>query len=68
MDPYIQAIFGPPPSGLDLSENSAPQDEGAVISMFILAAIFLALRFTARFIQRNAVKWDDWVIVLALVC
>ncbi|KAJ9149249.1 Pth11-like integral membrane protein [Pleurostoma richardsiae] len=67
MDPFIVAIFGPPPAGLDLSENTASQDKGAVISMFILAAIFVALRFAARIVQRSTPHWDDWVIVLALV-
>ncbi|KAL4882850.1 hypothetical protein BJY04DRAFT_216938 [Aspergillus karnatakaensis] len=67
VDPAILAAFGPPPPDVDLAESSVSVNNGAVIAMLCLAAVAVILRFTARVILRNALLYDDWTIIAALV-
>ncbi|KAL4811207.1 hypothetical protein BDV18DRAFT_155812 [Aspergillus unguis] len=67
VDPVILAGFGPPPSGLDLSASNVSVNNGAVIAMLCLASVAVILRFTARIILRNALMYDDWAIIAALI-
>ncbi|KAJ5310076.1 Transferase [Penicillium atrosanguineum] len=66
-DPAIQALFGPAPSNVDLSDSAVSTNNAAVIAMLCLAAVAVMLRFTARIILRNALMVDDWAIIAALV-
>ncbi|KAF4452075.1 hypothetical protein F53441_5006 [Fusarium austroafricanum] len=66
MDPRITAIAGPKPSGIDLNADTATSDRAAIITVLILAALAITLRFIARHIQRTTVHWDDWVIILGM--
>ncbi|KAF5709794.1 pth11-like integral membrane [Fusarium globosum] len=67
IDPRIIAIAGPLPPDVDLTANTASSDRAAIISVFILALIAIALRFTARNIQQTKIHWDDWVIIISMV-
>ncbi|KAF5650626.1 Pth11-like integral membrane [Fusarium sp. NRRL 52700] len=66
IDPRIIAIAGPPPPDIDLGANTAASDRAAIISVLILALVAIALRFTARNIQRTKIHWDDWVIIISM--
>lgn len=66
-DPAIIALFGPPPSNIDLTASDVSVNDGAVIALLCLAAISVVLRFTARILLRNALMTDDWAIIAALV-
>jgi hypothetical protein len=68
IDPLIVAVFGPPPPDIDLTKNEISKNNIAVAVLLVLATIAVILRFTARIIQRNPLKADDWTIILALVC
>ncbi|SCN83349.1 related to integral membrane protein [Fusarium fujikuroi] len=66
IDPRIIAIAGPLPPDVDLTANTASSDRATIISVFILALIAIALRFTARNIQQTKIHWDDWVIIISM--
>ncbi|KAI7921870.1 hypothetical protein M9X92_005125 [Pyricularia oryzae] len=66
MDPVIQAVFGPAPDGLDLTENRGPADSAAVSVLLVLAVCAVLARFICRFYARNAFLADDWAILVTL--
>ncbi|TLS21251.1 uncharacterized protein PpBr36_10570 [Pyricularia pennisetigena] len=66
MDPIIQAVFGPPPDGLNLSESRGPSDSAAVSVLLVLAICAVVARFVCRFYSRNAFLSDDWAILVTL--
>ncbi|KAK2765873.1 hypothetical protein FQN53_006771 [Emmonsiellopsis sp. PD_33] len=64
----MDSPFGPPPPGLDLTENHTPSNNAIVIAMFVLATVSVVLRFIARTrVQNVQLKADDWLIAAALV-
>ncbi|KAI9923726.1 hypothetical protein ASPWEDRAFT_120507 [Aspergillus wentii DTO 134E9] len=64
----INAVFGSPPSGIDLSDNLTPRNNATVIAVYILAVCLVALRFVARIkAQGSTIATDDWLIVGAVV-
>ncbi|PWY95944.1 hypothetical protein BO94DRAFT_581099 [Aspergillus sclerotioniger CBS 115572] len=67
VDPAIVAIFGSPPSNLDLADSRVLVDNAVAGVILSLAVISVLLRFVARHLLRNPLKADDWVIILALV-
>lgn len=58
-DPAIRAIFGPPPTNVNLAASDVSVNNGAVIAMLCLSAVAVFLRFTARIVLRNALMADD---------
>lgn len=61
-------VFGPPPPGIDLSENKTPQNNAVMISMYVIAVVAVALRFISRTkVQKTFLGIDDWVIAACLV-
>ncbi|VTT83788.1 unnamed protein product, partial [Fusarium fujikuroi] len=66
IDPRIIAIAGPLPPDVDLTANTASSDRAAIISVFTLALIAIALRFTTRNIQQTKIHCDDWVIIISM--
>ncbi|OJJ42357.1 hypothetical protein ASPZODRAFT_77114 [Penicilliopsis zonata CBS 506.65] len=68
VDPAIRALFGPPPSDINLAASNVSVNNGAVIAMACVAVVALILRFTARVLLRNALLADDWAIIAALLC
>jgi hypothetical protein len=67
-DPAIRALFGVPPTDIDLTASDVSINNRAVIAMLCLAGGAVILRFTARIVLRNALMADDWAIIAALVC
>lgn len=64
----INAVFGSPPSGIDLSDNLTPRNNATVIAVYILAVCLVALRFVARIkAQGSTIATDDWLIVGAVI-
>lgn len=63
----VTALFGVAPSSIDLSENTAASDKEAIITLIVIAAVAIALRFYARTIQRQKPYMDDWIITICLV-
>ena len=64
----VEDVLGPPPAGMDLSENRAPRDNAVVISLCILALITVILRFAVRLTgPKPRPELDDWLIAVAIV-
>ena len=38
------------------------------IALPVLCIIVVGLRFVARYVGKTQLRWDDWLIVPALVC
>jgi hypothetical protein len=55
------------PPGIDLSSSQQPKLQGAILSMWLLAVLAVALRFTSRWLARAGLWWDDWTLLLCLV-
>lgn len=66
-DPMAVAVFGPPPEGLDLTENQQVADNVAAILCAAIATVALALRLYSRTFQRFDMLADDWLMIIALV-
>lgn len=56
------------PAGTDLSESMQPTILAVNIIGFVLSAAAVGLRLVARKMSNAPLWWDDWMIVLALVC
>ncbi|KAI1857579.1 uncharacterized protein JN550_013148 [Neoarthrinium moseri] len=67
VDPVILALFGPAPTGVDLSESPVHSNNAAVAVLLVIAACAVLLRFAARRITGNPLQKDDWAIVVALL-
>lgn len=67
LDAAITAVFGEPPAGLDLTDNTTSRDDATVITMAILAVLAVAGRMWARHIKAAPLWVDDWLIFVALV-
>lgn len=67
IDPIVLAAFGPPPEGMDLTEDQAVANTVASVVCLFLAIVSMILRLWARSIQGFGIKADDWLIIVALV-
>ena len=57
------------PSVVDIHKTKAPQLYAAAITTYVLAVIAVALRFSARRLNKKfGIGWDDWTVTVALVC
>lgn len=64
----IEDVFGPPPPGIDLSENKTPQNNAVMIAMYVIAVVAVVLRFISRTkVQKTFLGMDDWVTAACLV-
>lgn len=52
----------------DLYANRGPRGEAVAITCFVLAVVAVCLRLGARRAIKAPFWWDDFVIILALVC
>ncbi|KAJ5901270.1 hypothetical protein N7504_007263 [Penicillium tannophilum] len=68
VDPAIKALFGPPPSNINLDETSVGKNNRGVIAMLCLAALAVITRFITRITFRNPILADDYIIIVALLC
>ncbi|KAJ6035983.1 hypothetical protein N7540_000262 [Penicillium herquei] len=67
VDPAIEALFGSPPSDIDLDATSVGNNNRGVIAMMCLAAVAVITRFICRIIFRTSILADDYMIIVALV-
>ncbi|GKT51443.1 uncharacterized protein ColSpa_11624 [Colletotrichum spaethianum] len=56
-----------PPEGLDLTESRIREVTGALASIWVLAVIAVSLRFLARWLKRNRIWWEGYVIIISMV-
>lgn len=57
----------PPHPDLDINEDRSGQIIASILAPAILAVIAVILRVWARYVSQAAFKWDDYLIVVALV-
>jgi hypothetical protein len=68
IDPWIEAVFGPPPSGLSLQKSIVLNYDVTSFVLLVLAVAAVSLRFYVRTrVKSNALGIDDYTIVVALV-
>ena len=53
---------------LDGNQNRTGPILGMLIGALVLSCIIVGLRMYTRLFILKAARWDDWTIVLALVC
>lgn len=64
----ISDIFGPPPAGLDLSEDQTGTVIAPIAVVLVLAITAVCLRFTTRHVvEAQRMAADDMWIAFALV-
>lgn len=66
IDAGIEAIFGQPPAGTDLTEQATIGYNVASITFFVVATLSVALRFYVR-VKNNTLGRDDYLVVAGLV-
>jgi hypothetical protein len=52
----------------DTLENRQGQYRAGTISMTVLGAFFVALRFLSRWKKGLSIGWDDQLVLVSLVC
>ncbi|KAJ5263387.1 hypothetical protein N7478_010992 [Penicillium angulare] len=63
----VEAIFGPPPDGIDLNQNKTPQDNAIVVAIFVLTVFTVALRFFTQIrVQKTSLQPSDFLILSSL--
>lgn len=67
VDPFIEAAFGSPPDGVDLTENQATKNNAIVIVLLAIAALSVVGRLVARSKYGPGLSLDDYAIVMAWV-
>ncbi|KAF4928686.1 Satratoxin biosynthesis SC1 cluster protein 4 [Colletotrichum viniferum] len=65
VDPFIEAAFGPPPDGVDLTESQATKNNAIVVVLLAIAALSVAGRLVARSKYGPGLSLDDYAIVVA---
>lgn len=61
-------FFGPAPNGVDLSENQNGWIFGTVVTLMVLATLFVTMRlFTRIFAQTGGMAADDYLIIVGWV-
>lgn len=56
------------PRGFDINEDKGPYLARICSVMIVISAIAVVLRFLSRRVVKAPLLWDDWVILLAMVC
>ncbi|KAM0234636.1 hypothetical protein ACHAP5_010031 [Fusarium lateritium] len=67
VDPFIEAAFGPPPNGIDLTQNQDVRNNIIVILLLAIAALSVVGRLVARGKHGPGLSLDDYAIVVAWV-
>lgn len=67
VDAGIVAIFGEPPIGIDLAEQTTSRDNTIVVCLCVLALVSFAGRIWARRIKGAPLWLDDWLVLVSLV-
>lgn len=64
----VEDALGPPPAGMDLSENRASKDNTVVITLCVVAVVTVIMRFAVRLRgPKPRPELDDWLMVVAAV-
>lgn len=64
----ITAVLGPPPPGLDLTEDQSHRDNTVTITIFAVTAAVVVLRFILRLTSKKPKpSLDDWLCAIALI-
>jgi hypothetical protein len=61
------AALDPPPDGIDLNDDLRWTIIGPVIALVVLSTIAVVLRIMSRRILKLQLRWDDYLILAALV-
>ncbi|KAI1207205.1 uncharacterized protein F4807DRAFT_462934 [Annulohypoxylon truncatum] len=67
LDPFIIAAFGPPPAGVDLTEQTETRNDIITAVTLFFAILSVVLRWTARRLSTVRLQADDYVVSVALV-
>lgn len=67
MDPTIEAVFGPPPPGINLQDDNCMVYNIVACVFFVLAVISVMLRVYVRMTRGAKLALDDHTIVGAIV-
>lgn len=57
----------PEPPGFDINADRAPLLIGVNVSMMLLVALAIGLRFYSRLLVKVPLRIDDWVILSSVV-
>lgn len=63
----VLAAFGPPPTGINLDDDSKVKNAVIVLSLLFLSALFLGGRIAIRTKQVYGLSLDDYAIVVSWV-
>jgi hypothetical protein len=55
-------------ASVNLNENRQGQYRAGTISMTVLGAVFVGLRFLSRWKKGLSIGWDDYLMLVSLVC
>ncbi|ROW16956.1 hypothetical protein VPNG_01429 [Cytospora leucostoma] len=67
LDPFVVAVFGPPPPGIDLYEETETRNDIITAVFLALATLSVVARWAARKISGARLQADDYVIFVSLV-
>ncbi|KAJ5169215.1 uncharacterized protein N7482_004809 [Penicillium canariense] len=68
METPITAILGPPPANVDLKQDRRWTDNAAVITICVITAFMVAIRFIVRIRgQKPKILLDEWLMAATLV-
>ena len=63
----LMPLITPPSPGLNVHANSGPKIIAVSVTLIVIAAIAVILRFVSRILSKAGLWWDDWAILLAMV-
>lgn len=67
VDPTIAAIFGNPPHGLNINQETVVRYDVVVCVIWGIAAAAVCLRMYVRNLKGAHLSYDDYTIVMGLV-
>lgn len=63
-----KTLLGPPPPGLDVNHSRTTTDNVACVTLVVITAIVVAIRFFVLIqVQRSRPFLDDWLMLINLV-
>ena len=67
MDPLVEAAFGPPLKHVNMHASTTAHDNTVIIVLAVMSGLTLATRLSSRFITRESLWWDDYLICVSFV-
>lgn len=68
VDPFVITAFGPPPTGINLNDETETRNNVITGVFLALAALSVLARWVARKIRDAHLGADDYAIFVSLVC